>query len=214
MSPQEALERLVADARDAEAARVLNTFVHQVAAHEARAQGHDEATGEQEAQELLLHVITAAHAGTLRVKSAEKWARTALRNRLTSVHRAKKRVAQDPDVLDQVPVDMTPASNPVARMHSAYTLASEARREFDRPSLELAWKRYWRTVEESRTLESVVREEDPRANVGSAQRAHARMAEAVCANADPDDRALFEKLLSLRVLSGGSGNARRGDGEP
>lgn len=214
MNLQEALDRLTGEPRDATAGRVLAEAVHTLAGHMARDMRLDAATGEQEAQELLLRVLSAAHAGTLRVTHAEAWLRRSLRNRLVSVVRAPKAEGLDAELLDRVPVETAPGSNPVARLRAAYAAALEARAPVNRPGLEEAWRRYWRTVDESRTLEAIVREEDPDANVGSAQRAHDRMAKAVCAAAEPDDRARFEKLLSLRVLSGGAGEPRPGDGDP
>ncbi|MES2639713.1 MAG: hypothetical protein V4850_09525 [Myxococcota bacterium] len=211
----DAVTRLTVDRTDKGAAKALVEGLHRLGRILAAERGLDASTGEQVAQDLLVHVWTQICAGTLRVEHVDAWARRALGNRLLDVVRRARTTPVEPDELERrggayVPV----GSDPVARFRAAFAAALEARRAHDRPGLATAWDRYWRTVHESRTLEAIVREEDPRANVGSAQRAHARLADAVCEHADSDDVGLFRDLLNLRVLSGGAGPARLREGEP
>ncbi|MDP2316878.1 MAG: hypothetical protein Q8P41_28560 [Pseudomonadota bacterium] len=215
MSLNDALTRLTADPRDREAAETLVAGLHRLGRILAAERGLDSATGEQVAQDLLVHIWSQVVAGTLNVGNADAWVRRALSNRLLDVLRRVRTKGVDAEELERLGGSHGPmGSDPVARFKAAFAAASEARRAQDREALATAWRRFWRTVDESRTLDAVVREEDPRANVGSAQRAHARMAEAVCEHADEDDVRGFRELLNLRVLSGGSGAARHRDGEP
>ncbi len=80
-------------------------------------------------------------------------------------------------------------------------------------SCERAWRRFWRVVDEGRTLSDVVREEDGERALAAARQAHARLVRALVAEAPPEDRELLRFVLHLRAVSAAEEDVGAGGGE-